>query len=319
MDQDQVTDELLARHVAGESSLDEDSAVARWVEASDANRIEYERLLEASSAVSTPQTRARPVDVIPVRRDSTWQESTLKIVAAIVVLAGVAYFAMQPSLARERYYATGPDERLDVKLRDGSRVVLSPNSSLIVFTDYDREHRNVTLDGAAWFSVVHDRKLTFKVATELGVVHDIGTIFTLESRGRARLEVGVIEGSVMVAAYGLFAAPELVAGQAAVVTPDAASNTPNVAIVSGLPVDSLDRWHQDALNVTDVPVGTALAELAGWYGVDISLADTTLTSRPITATLSLTSLDGALDVVARLLDVTPVKDTGSRRLRVVLR
>lgn len=319
MDQDQVTDELLARHVAGETSLDEDGAVARWVEASDVNRIAYERLLETSSTFSAPLARSRLVDVIPVRRDSTWRESTLKLVAAIAVLAGVAYFAMQPSLARERHYATGPDERLQIELRDGSRVVLAPNSSLTVLSDYNREHRNVTLAGAAWFSAVHDDDFAFKVSTHRAVIVDIGTTFSVEERSPARLEVGVIEGKILVQAYGLFAGPELVAGQVAVVTPETVGTIPNVTILSGLPVDSLDRWHHDVLDVTDVPVSTALAELADWYGVDIALADTTLSVRPITATLSLTSLDAALDVVAKMLDVTAVKDSASRTPRVVLR
>ncbi len=334
MDQDQVTDELLARHIAGESSLDEDSAVAEWVEASDANRIEYERLLQAWSArdttpavdvdkawgaVSAQLADERPVDVIPIPRDSTWQVTAFRIAAAIAVIVGVAYFAMQPSLARERFYVTGPDERLEVKLRDGSQVVLAPDSRLTVFEDYGRAHRNVSLTGAAWFSAVHDDKFAFKVATDLGVVRDIGTIFTVEARGIARLEVGVIEGRVRVESYRPGVTPELVAGQVAVLTRDSTSARPQVTVVSGLSVDSLDRWHRQALDVTGARVGSVLAELADWYGVPITLADTMLASRPITATLSLTSLDAAVDVVALLLDLTPIKDTEGLRPSIVLR
>ncbi|HET9064341.1 MAG TPA: FecR domain-containing protein [Gemmatimonadales bacterium] len=335
MDQDQVTDELLARHIAGESSLDEDGAVARWVEASDANRIEYERLLaawsardpmpgldvdKAWSAVSAQlDDDARPVDVIPIPRDSTWQVTALRIAAAIAVIVGVTYYAMRFRPIPDQYYATGPDERLELKLRDGSRVVLAPDTRLTVFEDYGRAHRNVSLDGAAWFNAVHGEHFAFKVATELGVVHDIGTIFTVESRSRARLEVGVIEGKVLVESYRPGVAPELGAGQVAVLTRDSTSARPTVSVVSGLPVDSLDRWHQQALDLSNVPVGTALAELTDWYGVAITFADTTLASRPITAKLSLTSLDDALDMVALLLDVTPVKDTSGRKPRVLLR
>ncbi|MEO8478975.1 MAG: FecR domain-containing protein [Gemmatimonadota bacterium] len=325
MDQDQVTDELLARHIAGESSLDEDSAVAQWVEASDTNRIEYERLLKAWSAratapsldvdkawsaVSAQLDDARPVDVIPIPRDSTWQVTAFRMAAAVALIVGAVFAWSALQGGPDPWQHVAGANGLTVDLSDGTRAVLAPGATLMAAADYGEAHRTVTLTGNARFTAVHDAAVPFVVNAGGQQVRDIGTVFTVSAQPGGAVDVLVLVGSVSVSSSRISGrADTLVAGESGRFT------ARDARIIPGVTVDTMAPGSIPVLEANDLAAGDVLTRLAAWYGVQVTLADTTLASRPITATLSLTSLDAALDVVALLLDVTPVKDTSGIVLR----
>ena len=321
MDEIPVTDDLLARHVAGESSLDEDQAIAMWVEASDANREEYERLLTAwqtrppaapvdvdagwNRVSAQLHAEDRTPDVIPIPSRPRWPTTLLRLAAAIVVVAGAGYaWTATRGTPEPTVYTTAAAERLEVTLADGSTIVLAPRSTLTVPGDFGGRGREVELVGEAWFSVTHAEGSTLSVRTPTHVVRDIGTVFTVAARAGSLVRVAVIEGEV-----GVRGVEDPVDAERRLVAGDVARfGLGEPKVTSGMPTDSLDMWHHGILDVNDARVGDVLADLATWYGTPFFLGDTTLASRTITGTFSLDSLPQALDVLGLLLEVTPSRE-----------
>ena len=94
-------------------------------------------------------------------------------------------------------YATGVGKRDSVRLADGSRVVLGPQSRLVVPRDYGQARRAVELTGDAYFDVRHDASKPFSVHANGAMIEDIGTTFAVESDvDGGATSVAVVTGSV---------------------------------------------------------------------------------------------------------------------------
>ncbi len=95
----------------------------------------------------------------------------------------------------EMYSETGPGEQKEIKLPDGSMVLLNAKTELGWSPGKWTKSRHVTLDGEANFKTKKGKK--FIVKTELGTVEVMGTTFNVYAR-KDVLEVKCLEGKVQV-------------------------------------------------------------------------------------------------------------------------
>jgi ferric-dicitrate binding protein FerR (iron transport regulator) len=70
----------------------------------------------------------------------------------------------------------------------------------------------------------------------------------------------------------------------------------------GQPVAALASWTEGDLELLDVSAAEAVAALSRWYGTPVRIDDPIVAARLVTITLSLDSLDQALEDLALLLD-----------------
>jgi transmembrane sensor len=262
-----------------------------------------------------PQLDASPTvpDIAPARHRGwpVWAQ----VAAAAVLIVGAAWGwrVFGPSTGADVVYAAADGERTSVILADGTTVVLTPRSGLVVPARFGRRDREVTLTGEAWFSVVHDDDRPFTVLAGDFRVRDIGTVFTVHTGPADSIGVSVIEGSVAVrrSTRGTDAETVLTEGDVGRFT------TGGVAAIvdRGQPVAALASWTAGDLTLIDVAVEDAVAALARWHGTRIGLADPALARQPVTITLSLDSLARALDDLALLLGVTVERVEGGFVLR----
>lgn len=95
-------------------------------------------------------------------------------------------------------YQTKVGEVRDVRLRDGSSIVLGGRTELSVA--FSGRRRSVKLiEGQAWFKVAHDPHWPFAVTVGDGTITDVGTAFAV-TRDSDRVVVTVTEGAVEVTA-----------------------------------------------------------------------------------------------------------------------
>jgi ferric-dicitrate binding protein FerR (iron transport regulator) len=114
-----------------------------------------------------------------------------KIAAVLVITLGVFY------------YTSTLDTSITTQLAKTETIVLPDNSAVVINADselrYNKSswnaHRNLTLDGEAYFKVAKGEKFT--VATQGGSITVLGTAFNVRYRNN-KLEVACFEGSVKV-------------------------------------------------------------------------------------------------------------------------
>jgi transmembrane sensor len=178
------------------------------------------------------------------------------------------------TIATERTFTSPRGHRADIKLADGTHVILGPGSVLHVPQGYGERGREVTLDGEAYFDVLHDAERPFAAAAGGAVVRDIGTAFTLRSYPEDdRAQVVVASGEV---AFG--------DSRVALHPGDLAQRTPagDIAVLRGVNVSRYLSWTRGELSFDDVPLRSVAADLGRWYDVDIQITDSTLAARHVT-------------------------------------
>jgi ferric-dicitrate binding protein FerR (iron transport regulator) len=187
-----------------------------------------------------------------------------------------------------REFASARGSRSTVTLRDGSQLVLGPATRLRVPGDFGRSTRTVELDGEALLAVVHDARRPFSVRTAYTTVRDVGTTFVVHAYAGDPVErVAVTEGEVAVAGLALRARDGALV--------DA---TGGVTVHHEVDLSSELAWVQGGLAFKRTPLRDVVRELARMYDVDVTIADSTLTDKVITASFRDEPVDVVLGAVA---------------------
>ena len=313
--------ERIARYVTGEAGSGEAEITRRWVEA-DPHRVEIVHLLEsivrnvnAEDSAGTPidvegalarvKARFGEAKVIPLTPREVEAASArtyvalLRVAAAAVIIVGGTM--LWQNLRRSQYnasgqtFATSVGERRQVVLKDGTKVLLGPTSRVVVARSDNDDRRLVSLDGIAYFSVVHDPAHPFTVKAGSISIQDVGTAFAVESDDSAGTRVAVDSGSVAIGAADQkhSVGAVLNARDRAVVDPQGV-----VAVERAVVTEDDLAWIQGRLIFRDAPLVLVGAELYRWYGVRLRVADSSLANLHLTASFSGEPVDRVLNVIA---------------------
>jgi transmembrane sensor len=303
--------ETIARHLAGESAVDEEGVVRRWLDANprDAHVVsELDRLLDRLPASRTKsvdieraliRVRARQElpQVRPLRPRAPWSPGW-RAAAAIALAVGGGFVWQRAGggdqvAASAQRVTTGVGQRDSLRLPDGTRIVLAPASELVV--RYERGERKVELRGEAYFDVRHDENRPFSIVAGATVVRDIGTTFSVRSEADS-VRVVVTSGSV-----------ELSAGRTSVTLgpSDVGSVAGKRMIATRGAYDASDlAWMEGRLVFREAPVQSVIAEVRRWYGIDLRVSDPTLAERHLTASFAGEPPERVLNVIGLALGGT---------------
>jgi transmembrane sensor len=252
---------------------------------------------EADVLESQPETRARRNSpTIPVRQ----RVLSHRLAAALVLLTvggGLAatmlsrWHSSPPALVRVVTTAAG--ERRELRLPDGTEVVLGVASTLR-YPARLATHREIALEGEAYFDVVHDDRRPFVVRAGDLVAKDLGTRFTMRAYpGEPGGRVVVRQGKVAIRALGMGGAELVVApGQIGRL------GTNEVPTVEQADTATWFAWIEGRLVFDNTPLREALPELGRWFGLEFRLADTALGDVPLSGTFKLRPSAEVLDNLA---------------------
>jgi len=310
--------ERIARYLTGEAGSGEAEATRGWVE-TDPHLVKVVRLLESvlanvsredssdinvESALNHVKSRINEPKVIPLApriavagTDRSFMALLRVAAAAIIIFGGTMLWQKIGSRGNMagQTFATSVGERRQVLLKDGTKVLLGPTSRLVVFFGDQDGDRLVTLDGVAYFSVVHDPAHPFTVKAGEIRIQDVGTAFSVESDDSAGTRLAVDSGSVSIGAADQDpnAAAVLNARDRATV------DRKGIVVVERSAVSDDDlAWTQGRLVFRDAPLILVGAELYRWYGVRLRVADSSLANLHLTASFSGEPVDRVLNVIA---------------------
>lgn len=204
-----------------------------------------------------------------------------------------------------REYRTAVGQRDSVRLPDGSLVVLAPASRLTLTSSFGRPARDVELEGAAYFEVVHNATQPFTVRAGGADVRDLGTAFSVKTGREGSVSVVVTQGVVSVerAAAGAdsVAPVELQAGDRVVLSGG------RVAVARGVVTAEDVAWTRGRLTYRDTPMREVQVDLQRWYGVDLQITDSTLANRTLTATFQGDSAAQVVRLIALALGAEAIR------------
>jgi transmembrane sensor len=307
----------LARYFAAECTADEADEIRRWIEADpergrlvDEMRAAWDVAGVASTEWDTPaswqrlaaRVRARErrprVAAVPggwPDHAASWRSRAggwAAIAAAILLVAGGGLVwhrlarPSSPTVASApplREVRTPLRQRAELRLSDGSRVMLAPGSVLRYdTTSFGTSTRELHLDGRAYFTVTHDQRRPFLVRTAHTVTEDLGTEFGItDYSGDAATEVVVASGAVAVRTPSADSArPATVLTRGELVRLDPSGRA---AIRRGVDLTAQLAWTEGRLVFADTPVAEVLAQLHRWYGIDVRLGDPALATHRFSA------------------------------------
>lgn len=271
------------------------------------------RIREHSASPSSPAPDVSPDDsAAPRRRTSgrgalrrNWSGRVLKV-AAGVVLAAVAVWALElapfpgSTNPADRTFATSSGQRLELRLPEGSRVEVGPESKLTLLDGFDEGARIVRLRGLAFFHVEASESRPFVVRTRGGSARAVGTMFSVrayDDEGRTR--VVVKEGSVGLAAgsEGGAAAELVSAGEVGVFS------AKGTVTVERAPVERALAWRNGTVTFDGTPLRQLTRELQRWYGIDVAVGDSSIAGRRFTGDFTHESMTQIADIVSASLGV----------------
>ncbi|MCU0636980.1 MAG: FecR domain-containing protein [Gemmatimonadaceae bacterium] len=304
--------EAIGRLFSGDVTPSEREVLTTWLAAHEPDAAVVGALDETLDRFARAEREARPIDVEQALRAVQARQAKegvapppLRVVhgtatprrtrwigvgaglAAAAALAVMVSRQNGPSDERTGYIAaptrhtTGVGQRDSIRLVDGTRVVLAPGTTLSVSARYGETERAVSVEGEAWFDVVHDDARPFSVRARHAVVRDIGTQFTVLALPESPVRVVVTQGAVAVRASDSAAEVQLAAGDVASI-PEAGQAT----FSRGAATADDTAWLQDRLVFREAPLPEVTAALARWYGIRLVVDDSTIARRHLTATFA---------------------------------
>lgn len=162
-----------------------------------------------------------------------------------------------------------------LKLDDGTVVELNAASSIRYPTSFEKDKRDVFVEGEAFFDVQRDKDRPFRVHSQRQIIEVLGTSFNLIS-GEQYAKTTLIEGSVKIVSEGkdYFLKP----GQQAVVSDKVEIKDVNTAG----PV----AWKNEKFIFDNSSFKETLKEVENWYDVQMVFFDQDLDHVQLSGTVS---------------------------------
>lgn len=341
--------ELVDRYLAGEATAADLERLEQWLAEGSEHAALLESLQRAVAALEgdvavgelevvwdgvTERAGLTPVEPAGVRpaeavarpthfalaepRHARWRVGAGMAAAAVLVagavLAGREWLTggrEAATVVAERVVRVPRGERARFRLPDGTEVLLGGGSTLRHPQTFAGRSREVTLEGEAYFAVMHQEHRPFRVRAGDLIATDLGTEFLVRAYPE-HAGASVVVRSGTVAVRPVRARDSTQPGR--VVRPGELGRlgADGEPLVEQADTAAYFAWTSGTLVFDGTPLRDALPQLARWYDLDFRLADSSLGAIPLSGRLDQTLTPARLDLLAGSVGLEQV-----RRGRVV--
>ena len=199
--------DLLTRYLAGETSPEEKHRIEEWIALSEENRKELDDMRKIWDKVGSVPSEF-PVDIekewkyhkTKIGREKVSEKRfslrpVLKIAASVILIVTLSltgYFYL-----KGKTVTTQLAETRSVALPDGTMVTLNASSKLHYDRKFNKQYRQVSLEGEAFFQVHKDASKPFIISTGQAEIKVLGTSFNVKAyKSMEVVELVVAEGVV---------------------------------------------------------------------------------------------------------------------------
>jgi ferric-dicitrate binding protein FerR (iron transport regulator) len=153
-------------------------------------------------------------------------------------------------------------------LSDGSKVWLNALTSIRYPENFAGDERKVELlYGEAYFEVIHNAKMPFKVVSAAQTIEDIGTHFNINAyENESDIKTTLLEGSIRVSKGNQSAI--LVPGQQAKVNNGTLNS--KITVVNAANTEEAIAWKNGYFRFNDEKIESIMRKLSRWYNINVS-------------------------------------------------
>src|SRR5579872_3819268 len=193
---------LIEKYYRGETTLEEDALLFNCLRSDTSSDFQSEKAQFLFFEIARED---KPGRLLFDKAEADTKENvhfrfgfTLRIAAVLVIAFGLAYsifiFVRSPLIE----ISTEANAKQEIKLPDGSHVWLHSSSQLRYPRKFDKDNREVFLDGEAYFEIVKDPAKPFIVHAHETTTKVVGTSFDLRNYGKEeQVELTVFTGKVI--------------------------------------------------------------------------------------------------------------------------
>ncbi len=233
----------------------------------------------------------------PKRFRNTWLSAAS--LAGLAIITTALWLWLSPK-ADEVVYQTPFGKTASWQLPDGSKLTLNAHSKVTYkVSDQPYPIREVSLDGEAYFEVVHlgeNEAIPFLVKTPDLTIKVLGTEFNVSTRQgltRVVLDAGNVQLQLPTEAVTAMSPGELV------------EYTPldNEIRKERVDTEVFTSWRKHLLKFDDTPLGKVALIIEDNYGVDVTFEDPSLRLIRVTGEISDKNLETLLLALSKLFDL----------------
>lgn len=265
-------DELLMKYIKGETTPEEREKVVRWLDEDPEHIHQYRSLRKLydislwSPIEENQQEKKQTRTLKPV-----WIEF-LKVAAVILItfLGTKAFFDWKEDPVKMQTVIVPAGQRAELLLADGTKVWLNSRSKLKFPDRFQKDARNVELDGEGYFEVTHKEEAPFTVHTSRYDVKVLGTEFNVKAyNSKNQFEASLLKGSVEVS--------NMNKSQVVRLRPDEQVISDGSQLIRSVILDkNYFRWKEGLLCLDDESIGGLIDKLELYYDVKIIVQQASL-------------------------------------------
>lgn len=188
----------------------------------------------------------------------------------LLVYKANGHGADQPASYTPSYntLSTPKGGKFSLTLPDGTKVWLNASSSIRYPTAFNGRERKVELKGEAYFEVVHNEKMPFRVQVGNVLVEDMGTQFVINGYAdEPELKVSLLEGLVKVTPPSSLKSKVLQPGQQAKV-----DHKGQMQVIKDADVLAELAWKNGLFNFAGSDLKNIMRQLERWYNITVDYA-----------------------------------------------
>lgn len=260
------------KYIKGETTPEEREKVVRWLDEDPEHIHQYRSLRKLydislwSPIEENLQEEKQTRTLKPV-----WIEF-LKVAAVILItfLGTKAFFDWKEDPVKMQTVIVPAGQRAELLLADGTKVWLNSRSKLKFPDRFQKDARNVELDGEGYFEVTHKEEAPFTVHTSRYDVKVLGTEFNVKAyNSKNQFEASLLKGSVEVS--------NMNKSQVVRLRPDEQVISDGSQLIRSVILDkNYFRWKEGLLCLDDESIGGLIDKLELYYDVKIIVQQASL-------------------------------------------
>lgn len=307
---------IIRRFINGQASPTEKKLVQNWLDKPGSDRQLEEMMQEAwNQKENFPRDEERNERLLvqinssiqkkaqrTFQKESFFSRALIRSAASWLLFIGLAFLGFQvmnenQNIPEEENSTVHwiersvlPGQKLIMELPDASKVWVNANSKIRFPERFDRESREVFLEGEAFFEVSHDADRPFRVHSGELTTEVLGTKFNVKSQGE-KTDVALLEGKVKVKI-------NMQKEEMLVLNPGqlAAYRQENPEKLHLATFESLDPflWKDGLIHFRNESIRKIMGSLENWYGVSIKTRGNLDLNRTVSGTFANDNLENML-------------------------